>query len=385
MSVLSGVREAGAEAAQFFSGRYPRFVTAAKPAEIEGEIPVFVFHSIEPVEFEAQLRHLKENGYRTLDCAALLRCMTGEEKIGRRSVVLTVDDGRASVWTYGFPLLKKYGMTAVVFLIPGLMRDGGALRPTLEDVWEKRLAPEALTDPDPDLMTWAEVAAMAKSGVADFQSHTLHHHKAPVGPEIVGVVPEPPLPALYDIPTAPRGEDVVAPDARAAMTGAPVFAAESLMAGKPIFRPDPGFLDRRRAEPCSLAELRRRAREHEARHGALGAFATQDETLAEIARSLRASRELIRERLEGATVEHLCYPYTVGSAASVRLSREAGYKTNFWGLLPESPINRRSDDPFRITRLKGDFVFRLPGRGRKGLGGIFLNKIERRLSGRPVY
>lgn len=385
MNVLNGVREAGAEAAQFFAGRYPDFVTAARPESLEGEIPVFVFHSIEPVEFEAQLRHLKENGYRTLDCATLLRCMTGEERIGSRSVMLTIDDGRASVWTHGFPLLKKYGMTAVVFLIPGLMREGGAPRPTLEDVWEKRLAPGSLKDPDPDLMTWAEVAAMAKSGAADFQSHTLHHHKTPVGPEILGAVPPPPSPAIYDIPVAPREEDIVGPDARDALTGSPIFAANSPMAGGPIFRPDPDFLDECRAEPGPLAEIRRRARDYEARHGALGGFLSKDAALAEIARSLRTSREIIRERLDGAPVEHLCYPYTIGSTASARLSREAGYKSNFWGLLPENPINRRGDDPFRITRLKGDFVQRLPGRGRKGLGGIFFDKINRRLSGRPVY
>ena len=110
------VSEASLEAYQLLAGRYPSFVTARRAEPLGDEIPVFVFHSIEPTEFEAQLLFLSSNGYQTIDCDTFLRAINGEIALPEKAVMLTIDDGRASVWTYGFPLLKKYGMTAVIRL-----------------------------------------------------------------------------------------------------------------------------------------------------------------------------------------------------------------------------------------------------------------------------
>ena len=38
---------------------------------------------------------------------------------GDHVTLLTFDDGRASVWSVAYPLLKQYGMRGVCFLIPG--------------------------------------------------------------------------------------------------------------------------------------------------------------------------------------------------------------------------------------------------------------------------
>jgi peptidoglycan/xylan/chitin deacetylase (PgdA/CDA1 family) len=40
-----------------------------------------------------------------------------------KSVLLTIDDARSSVWRFAYPLLKKYQMNAVVFIIPGWTKD----------------------------------------------------------------------------------------------------------------------------------------------------------------------------------------------------------------------------------------------------------------------
>jgi peptidoglycan/xylan/chitin deacetylase (PgdA/CDA1 family) len=383
-------REVALEAGWLLAGAYPGFVTARRAAPLANEIPVFVFHSIEPVEFEAQLRFLAENRYRTLDCATYLRCLSGESPVPPGAVMLTIDDGRSSVWTFGFPLLKKYGMRAVVFLIPGLVRETGSPAPTLDDVWSGRLKAEEVRDRDPDLMSWPEIRAMAASGCADFQSHTLHHHPVPVGPRILGVVdPRQGKPA-YDVPMPCGMAETLTGAGAGALAGMPIFAARPLMAGNRIFRPDPGFMDACRAafteaDPDPLARVRGIAKRHRERHGGLGRVDSDEATAHEMLRSLRRSRELISEHLDAPCVRHLCYPYTIGSQLSVRLSREAGYVSNFWGVLPGRKINRPGDDPFRSARLKGDFVFRMAGRGRLGIGEILLAKARRRWSGRPVY
>ena len=79
-------------------GRYPSFVVARSPDPAREDVPVFVFHTIESGEFEEQLRYLTDNGYHTLDGAAFHAHLTGTGKIPPRSVLLTIDDGRASVW-----------------------------------------------------------------------------------------------------------------------------------------------------------------------------------------------------------------------------------------------------------------------------------------------
>jgi hypothetical protein len=100
---------------------------------------------------------------------------------------------------------------------------------------------------------------------------------------------------------------------------------------------------------------------------------------------LARSRALIDGALGGSACRHLCYPYTEGSPAAVRLSREVGFLSNFWGIVPGRAGNRRGDDPFHIPRLKGDYLERLPGIGRKSLAAIIGTKIRRRLAGGPVH
>ncbi|MHC5066738.1 MAG: polysaccharide deacetylase family protein, partial [Planctomycetota bacterium] len=111
------------EARTLFGNRYPPWVTARRSRPDLTSVPVFVFHSIHPRRFEAQLHYLDANGYRTLDTTEFLRFLKGDYSLSGPSVLLTIDDGRHSVWTHAFPLLKRYGMKATCFLIPGLIPD----------------------------------------------------------------------------------------------------------------------------------------------------------------------------------------------------------------------------------------------------------------------
>jgi len=169
------------------------------------------------------------------------------------------------------------------------------------------------------------------------------------------------------------------------------------MSGQPIYRPDPRLTDlciehvarsggasffrsdRWRGELDGLIAAWRR-------HNGDGGR-TEDAARDQRDRldDLRHARRLIEQRLPGRRVRHLCYPYTIGSELAIQASKEAGYRTNFWGVLPDRRTNRPGQDPYRCPRLKSDYVFRLPGRGRRPLGSIFLSKLKRRLSGRPVY
>ncbi|MFZ0454152.1 MAG: hypothetical protein WAM24_10395, partial [Ignavibacteriaceae bacterium] len=88
----------------FFS--LPYFVYRNSDYLPDNNIPVFSFHSVKPELFEDQLKYLAENNYKTLNSESLMEIISGKKKGIRNSVVLTFDDGRKSLWTTAFPLLK---------------------------------------------------------------------------------------------------------------------------------------------------------------------------------------------------------------------------------------------------------------------------------------
>lgn len=66
--------------------------------------------------FEKQMRYLKENNYHTISPADLLGFLNFSQQIPRRSVLITVDDGYRSVYEVAYPILKRYGFVATLFI-----------------------------------------------------------------------------------------------------------------------------------------------------------------------------------------------------------------------------------------------------------------------------
>ena len=117
------------------------------------DVPIFYYHSISddlthpwsflslPTRvFEKQLRYLKDNGFKTLTVSELYSAK--KSGIPDKTVVLTFDDGYLDNWVFAYPLLKKYGLKATIFVNPEFVDNscGERLRPTLEDVWSGRVS-----------------------------------------------------------------------------------------------------------------------------------------------------------------------------------------------------------------------------------------------------
>src|SRR5690606_7574942 len=101
-------------------------------------VPVLMYHHISPVEgainatpsnFEDQLLWLKRRGYRSLSSDEFAGHLNGRP-VPDRSVLITFDDGYLDNWVYAYPLLKKYGYSALVFLVTSWIHDG-PVRPRL--------------------------------------------------------------------------------------------------------------------------------------------------------------------------------------------------------------------------------------------------------------
>jgi peptidoglycan/xylan/chitin deacetylase (PgdA/CDA1 family) len=373
--------------AALFLRRYPKFVFRSFPYSLTEEIPVFTFHRVEAECFEGQLRFLARNGYYTATADELATVLRGDAPLpASKTILLTFDDGHRSLWTIAFPLLKKYGLRAVGFVTPGWIEEGESRRFTLEDVWTGQCTPADLIRQETQsswLCSWQEIEAMHRSGVIDFQSHTLYHNYVAISPRIVDF-----LHPGYDVnfcanipvPTC-RGEDGkehVLPWGAPVFESAPRMVTRSRYFDSPVVRERCAALVTRAGGNRFFADPEwRRILRKTVDTCLMETRAARYETPAECEQAVREdllkSKYILEERLGGKTVRHLCYPWYAGSELAATASRDIGYVTNFWGVLPRR-TNRRGDDPFRIVRVDEAYLQTLPGEGRKSLSRILWEK-----------
>lgn len=98
-------------------------------------IPILMYHSIaesqnsrhpyyetntSPRVFCEQMKFLHDYGYRAQGWDTALQNTT--ERTTAKPIVITFDDGYADFYRNAFPILSKYGFTATVFVITGLMK-----------------------------------------------------------------------------------------------------------------------------------------------------------------------------------------------------------------------------------------------------------------------
>ena len=67
-------------------------------------------------EFERHLRHFRDNGISVVTLDEVADLVAAGKPLPERAVILTIDDADRSVYEHAFPLLKKYGLRAHVFV-----------------------------------------------------------------------------------------------------------------------------------------------------------------------------------------------------------------------------------------------------------------------------
>ena len=75
-------------------------------------------------KFEKQIKFLKKAGFKSLTLDEMECYMNKECKIGKKSVLITFDDGYLDNYKLAFPILKKYNFHAVIFLIGSRVENG---------------------------------------------------------------------------------------------------------------------------------------------------------------------------------------------------------------------------------------------------------------------
>jgi peptidoglycan/xylan/chitin deacetylase (PgdA/CDA1 family) len=115
---------------------------------------------LHPDDFEAQLSHLREEGYQSLSFEQWRVASDRRQALPERSVMLTFDDGYADFPEYALPLLDRYGFRATMFIVTDLV--GGS------NVWDEDFA-ETI-----ELMDWSAIVEVGTHGV-EFGSHSAAH------------------------------------------------------------------------------------------------------------------------------------------------------------------------------------------------------------------
>lgn len=127
-------------------------------------VPVLTYHSFSQNQpgkmtvtasaFEAQMKFLRENGYRFISLDQLVDFMEYKIPLPPRAVAITIDDGWRSFYEIGLPILKKYDIPATLFVYTDFI--GGS-----------------------KAMTWNQVKDVSDSGI-DIQCHTRTHRNLTV-------------------------------------------------------------------------------------------------------------------------------------------------------------------------------------------------------------
>lgn len=105
--------------------------------------------TVSPDFLEKQFQYLQDKKYNVISMENLKNFFDGTEKLPDKPVLLTFDDGYKDNYVYMYPILKKFGYKATIFIPTGLLNN-------------------------PDYLTWDDLNSM--KDLVYFGNHTWSHH-----------------------------------------------------------------------------------------------------------------------------------------------------------------------------------------------------------------
>jgi hypothetical protein len=343
-----------------YAGReYPAFLYSGQ--DLNGHLPVFCYHDISAEDFESHLRYLADNCYATLNCDELVQRLSAKRPATARSdtreVTLTFDDGLAGFYSRVYPLLQKYRMKAVAYIVPAWIGH-------------------------PGFLTWEQCRDMQASGWVDVQSHSYAHARLVTSLTLTRIwrrSKDSPIP--WGIP----GFDPSFQDGR--ISCLPVLKGASLFSGQPCLRIPEGFWQEcAHIEPqAPNGHLERRYKILLQEYGHLVSRIDRTRLREWMGEDLRHSREDIECAIPGHSVRHFAFPWHDNSNLAWEAAEAAGYVSAAIGLEGTDQSRGCCGDLSRIMRVNADFLPCLPGRHRSSFLRVLAMKAQRRARGHHVY
>jgi peptidoglycan/xylan/chitin deacetylase (PgdA/CDA1 family) len=145
----------------------PEDVKEATPtARIPVKVPILLYHYVEYVKdkgdtirqsldivprvFEEQIQTLLADSYTFITMDDLADYLDGKRLLPPKPIILTFDDGYRDLYTDVLPILQKYNVKAVAYIVSGFVDK-------------------------PNFMTTQELREVASSGLVEIAAHSVHH------------------------------------------------------------------------------------------------------------------------------------------------------------------------------------------------------------------
>lgn len=128
--------------------------------------------AVQTTEFERQIDYLVSKGYKSITLSQFGEIKKSGNSLPAKTVIITFDDGYRDNFTNAYPVLKRYGYTATIFLTVNFIGTQQMLFPELF-IHKYGGAFE-----DYQMLMWEEIREMLDNGI-EFGSHTLTHPNLP--------------------------------------------------------------------------------------------------------------------------------------------------------------------------------------------------------------
>ena len=339
-------------------------------------IPVLTFHTVanhvdnrpwaflstSVKSFEKTLKYLKKHNYQTISLKELYEWKKSGIKDDVKRVLIHFDDGFLDNYTIAYPMLKKYGFKATVFISPEFVDP----RPIIRELQYDNIVNNKSVDLENvwGYMSWEELKKVDSEGIIDVQAHAMTHTWYPSEPILADWHHKQDTYYWLAWNKCPETKPfwLTKYDETVVEYGYPVFKYAKSISGKK-FVPKQEVIDYCReyyngheSEYAALDKVAKAEfidrfnRELQSKFaGELGSYESDEDFRGRLYTELIESKKIDEENL-GKTVEFLAWPGGAVSEEAFRVAGEAGYLS--W-TKKGKPYNEITDDPRDVYRVGG--------------------------------
>lgn len=127
-------------------------------------------------DFEKQMKFLHDNNWKTLTSEEFYLFKTSKIKVPKKSVLITFDDGWRDNFVNAYPILRKYGLKATMFLITQWIEESSK-KDDIDyiEATHKECKKQLICNPRLVVCNWKELKQM--TDVFDYHAHTHNHNQ----------------------------------------------------------------------------------------------------------------------------------------------------------------------------------------------------------------